>query len=56
MKSVGIGIAHESSRLHVAGEATYTDDIPELAGTVHMALGLSPVAHGRLLAVDVARL
>ena len=40
----------------MAGEATYVDDIRELQGTLHAALGLSPVAHGRLLAVDVARL
>ena len=41
---VGISRPHESAHLHVAGEATYIDDIPELAGTLHCALGLSPVA------------
>ena len=45
---VGISRPHESAQLHVAGEATYIDDIPELAGTLHCALGLSPAAHGRL--------
>ena len=45
---VGISRPHESAHLHVAGEAPYIDDIPELAGTLHCALGLSPVAHGRL--------
>jgi len=54
--SVGVDRAHESAHLHVAGEATYIDDITELAGTLHAALGLSPVAHGKLLAIDVARL
>jgi len=48
---VGISRAHESAHLHVAGEATYIDDIPELAGTLHCALGLSPVAHGRITAM-----
>ncbi len=38
---------HESARLHVSGEAAYVDDLPELAGTLHAALGLSPVAFGR---------
>jgi xanthine dehydrogenase large subunit len=38
----------------VAGEATYIDDIPELAGTLHCALGLSPVARGRLTAMSLA--
>ena len=48
---VGISRPHESAHLHVAGEATYIDDLPELAGTLHAALGLSPVAHGRLTAM-----
>ena len=54
---VGVGRAHESAHLHVAGEAAYIDDLPELAGTLHCALGLSPVAHGRLvgIALDTLR-
>jgi xanthine dehydrogenase large subunit len=47
---------HESAHMHVAGRAPYIDDLPELAGTLHAALGLSPVAHGRLLSIDVAGL
>jgi len=50
---VGINRAHESAHLHVSGEATYTDDIAELQGTLHAALGLSPIAHGRLLSIDI---
>jgi xanthine dehydrogenase large subunit len=53
---VGRERAHESAHLHVAGEATYVDDIRELDGTLHAALGLSPVAHGVLKGIDVARL
>ena len=53
---IGTGDPHESAHLHVAGEATYIDDITELGGTLHAALGLSPVAHGRLLAIDLDRL
>jgi xanthine dehydrogenase molybdopterin-binding subunit B len=34
---VGQARAHESAALHVAGEATYTDDIAELQGTLHAA-------------------
>lgn len=45
--------AHESAHLHVAGEATYVDDIPELAGTLHAALGLSQKAHARIRAMDL---
>ena len=45
-------IAHESAELHVSGEATYTDDIPELAGTLYGALGLSEKAHARIASID----
>ena len=48
---VGISRPHESAHLHVAGEAAYIDDLPELDGTLHCALGLSPVANGRLNAL-----
>ena len=54
--SAGKSLPHESAHLHVAGRAPYTDDIPEVAGTLHAALGLSPVAHGRLLSIDLALL
>ncbi|MGA0610166.1 xanthine dehydrogenase molybdopterin binding subunit [Caldimonas sp. KR1-144] len=53
---VGASRPHESAALHVAGEAAYIDDLPELAGTLHAALGLSPVAHGKLLSIDTDRL
>ncbi|WP_290873476.1 xanthine dehydrogenase molybdopterin binding subunit [Aquabacterium sp.] len=52
----GASHKHESAHLHVAGTATYIDDLPELAGTLHCALGLSPVAHGTLRGIDVAAL
>ena len=50
---VGVSRTHESAALHVSGEATYIDDIAEAAGTLHAALGLSPIAHGRLLGIDL---
>lgn len=50
---VGRPRKHESATLHVLGEATYTDDIPELQGTLHAALGLSQKAHARLRSVDL---
>ena len=49
---IGRDCAHESAHLHVAGEATYIDDIPEIAGTVHAALGLSENAHARIRSMD----
>jgi xanthine dehydrogenase large subunit len=53
--SQGTGIVHESARLHVTGEAVYTDDIPELRGTLYAALVLSPVAHGELIGEGIDR-
>src|SRR5262249_8827985 len=50
---VGAPHPHESAHLHVAGEATYVDDMPELAGTLHAAFGLPPVAHGRLKSIEL---
>jgi xanthine dehydrogenase large subunit len=51
-KQVGLGKAHESARLHVLGQADYTDDIAEVRGTLHAALGLSSKAHARILDID----
>ncbi len=51
--SVGMRLPHESAHLHVAGAAPYIDDLPELAGTLHAALGLSPIAHGRIVGLDL---
>jgi xanthine dehydrogenase large subunit len=50
----GAPMPHESAHLHVAGEAVYVDDIPELAGTLHAALGLSARAHAIVKSVDLA--
>ena len=50
---VGLSLPHESAHLHVAGAAPYTDDIAEVAGTLHAALGLSPLAHGVMEALDL---
>lgn len=45
--------AHESAALHVLGEAPYTDDLPELQGTLHAAFGLSQQAHARIKSIDL---
>ncbi|WP_426344402.1 xanthine dehydrogenase molybdopterin binding subunit [Pseudoduganella sp. R-32] len=50
---VGIPRKHESAELHVLGQATYTDDIPEVRGTLHAALGLSSKAHARITSLDL---
>jgi xanthine dehydrogenase large subunit len=53
---VGVSRPHESAHLHVAGSAPYTDDVPEVAGTLHAALGLSPLAHGVIEAIALETL
>ncbi|NYH98314.1 xanthine dehydrogenase molybdopterin binding subunit [Cupriavidus plantarum] len=50
---IGVSRPHESAHLHVAGTATYTDDIPELAGTLHAALGMSTRAHARIRSISL---
>eukprot|EP01037_Dinobryon_pediforme_P048524 gene48524-63664_t len=52
---VGKPHPHESALLHVCGEATYTDDIIELQGTLHAALGLSQKAHARVRSLDLSK-
>ncbi|MCX7364295.1 MAG: xanthine dehydrogenase molybdopterin binding subunit [Alphaproteobacteria bacterium] len=44
---------HDSALKHVTGQAIYIDDMAEPAGTLHAALVLSPIAHGRLKKVEV---
>ncbi|MFO1303586.1 MAG: xanthine dehydrogenase molybdopterin binding subunit [Burkholderiales bacterium] len=50
----GAAVPHDSAVLHVTGQARYTDDIPEPVGTLHCALGVSPVAHGTLNGIDLS--
>jgi xanthine dehydrogenase large subunit len=51
---VGEPVRHEAAHLHVAGEATYIDDIREARGTVHAAFGLAQQAHARIVSLDLA--
>ena len=50
--AAGTAHFHESARAHVAGSATYVDDIPEIKGTLYAAPVLSTVAHGKLRGID----
>ncbi len=53
--SVGKPLPHDSAREHVSGTARYVDDndIPTPTGTLHLAFGLSHVAHGAITALDL---
>ncbi len=46
-------IIHDSAEKHVTGRADYTDDLPEPVGTLHGYLGLSSVAHGVIVSMDL---
>ncbi len=51
--AAGASAPHDSAALHVAGEALYTDDLPEPSGLLHVAVGVSPIPHGRLRGLDL---
>ena len=51
---VGLPVPDESAELHVRGAAAFVDDVAEPRGTLHVALVLSPVAHGVVTSVDVS--
>lgn len=46
-------LPHDAARLHVTGTARYVDDIPSPADTLHLAFGLSPIARGRITAMNL---
>jgi len=47
-RGAGAALRHDSALKHTTGEARYADDVPDAPGTLHAALVLSPVAHGRI--------
>ena len=51
--AVGRPLPHDSAQLHVTGTAAYTDDLPEPRDLLHVAVGMSPVAHGKVTRVEL---
>ena len=53
----GEPLPHESAKLHVTGEALYTDDIGTPAGALHAYVGVSQATHARIknLNLDAVR-
>ena len=51
--SVGRPLPHDAAPLHVTGAARYIDDIPTPADTLHLAFGLSTIAHGRITSMNL---
>src|SRR5271163_4715937 len=52
--TVGAARMHDSAPLHVSGQAQYCDDIVLPENALHAAFGMSPIAHGRITALDLA--
>ncbi|HKO55959.1 MAG TPA: xanthine dehydrogenase molybdopterin binding subunit, partial [Thermoanaerobaculia bacterium] len=53
MPTVGRNIPHDSARGHVTGESIYIDDMPPARGELIVDFFFSPVAHGRIRALDL---
>ncbi|MGB5068518.1 MAG: xanthine dehydrogenase molybdopterin binding subunit [Albidovulum sp.] len=51
--SVASPLPHDSGALHVTGAARYVDDLPLPANALHLAFGISTVAHGEVTALDL---
>ena len=52
--AVGSPIAHDSAHLHVTGRASYTDDLPEPRDLLHVAVGMSALAHAEVGEIDLS--
>ncbi len=53
-RAVGKPLPHDSAHLHVSGQAAYTDDLPEPRDLLHLAVGMSSIAHGKLRELDLS--
>ena len=51
--SVGKNLPHDSARGHVSGESIYIDDMPPSRGELIVDFLFSPIAHGRIRALDL---
>ena len=54
LRHVYKALPHDSGAKHVQGAAEYVDDIPEPAGTLHVAVGGSPEARGTIRQIDLS--
>ena len=52
--AVGAALPHDSAHLHVTGRASYTDDLPEPRDLLHVAVGMSSVAHAEVGNIDLS--
>ncbi len=52
--SIGKSLPHDAAPLHVTGQARYIDDIAQPSDALHLAFGLSTVAHGEITGIDLS--
>jgi xanthine dehydrogenase large subunit len=52
--TMGKPLPHDAAPLHVTGQARYVDDIPLPSNALHIAFGLSTIAHGDITAMDLS--
>ena len=52
--SMGKPLPHDAAPLHVTGQARYIDDLSVPANALHLAFGLSTVAHGEITGIDLS--
>ena len=52
--SAGLSLPHDAAPLQVKGEARYIDDLPLPSNALHLAFGLSTVAHGEITGSDLS--
>ncbi|HEX6112067.1 MAG TPA: hypothetical protein VFZ10_07150, partial [Geminicoccaceae bacterium] len=50
---VQAGVPHDSAAKHASGEALYVDDLPEPAGMLYAAVGLSTHAHAEIVRMNL---
>ncbi|SMX31282.1 xanthine dehydrogenase molybdopterin binding subunit [Actibacterium lipolyticum] len=53
--SIAKPLPHDAARLHVTGQARYVDDIPPPRDALHLAFGLSEIAHGKITKLDLGK-
>ncbi len=52
--SMGKPLPHDAAPLHVTGQARYIDDLSFPSNALHLAFGLSSVAHGEITGLDLS--
>ena len=52
--SVRTSLPHDAALLHVTGAARYVDDMPLPANALHLAFGMSEIACGSIISMDLA--